>query len=410
MNGLTELLFQLFHALGQWLLTPFFYVAVLLIAWRNVRLAQTERQMFHLRLHAPVHQTVRQLLEGLAAGFILSGLLLALGVVLQPSAFGWLWALAFLLFLLRRRWMPPVFAVGLLWLASGVVSWLPAPGADGNWQEALSGIHWPAWLALVGFLQWWEAWLLRRFARRQAYPLVLDGRRGRPIGGYRLEGWWPLPLFVWSPGLEEAGWEPLVSWWPLLADGAAGWVVVPLPLYGGFSVMSRTALPEAQAAWWQRRRWLGGLIAITLAALGQGWSSFAGVGMCLFLVWELGVTAAWAWRERNGELAFVPDPRGLKVLAVVPGSPADEMNIEPGEVVVKVNGQPVASDRQLYEAVQINPAFCKLEVLDHRGEVRFVQRAIYEGEHHRLGILSVPTATESLPKRSDAQRNMDAGR
>ncbi|MFO7263644.1 MAG: hypothetical protein A6D91_04960 [Bacillaceae bacterium G1] len=366
-------------------------LTVVLIAWRNGRLAREERRMFHVRLHGPVVLTVRQLLEGVAAGLILSGLLLGLGVVLTPDAFALLWGFSLLLFLFQRRWQPLSYTIGLLWLLGLVLSGPFWQGADLWWRDALAGIHWPAWLALLGLLQWGEAWLLRRFRRRQAYPLVLAGRRGLPVGGYRLEGWWPLPLLVWSPGGEFAGWGPEVPWWPLLADGSTGWTMVPLPLYAGFSCVSRTVLPDEQAAWWETRRWLGGLLALALAALGQWWPPLAVVSVGLFLLWEWGVQAAWFWREQNGERRFLPDKRGLTVLAVIPGSPAAAMGIEPGEVVVKVNGQPVSSERELYHAVQKNPAFCKLEVLDHRGEVRFVQRAVYEGEHHQLGIIAVPT-------------------
>ena len=42
-----------------------------------------------------------------------------------------------------------------------------------------------------------------------------------------------------------------------------------------------------------------------------------------------------------------------------------------------------------YEALQQNRAHCKLEVLDVNGQIRFVQRALYEGDHHELGILFV---------------------
>jgi len=393
MNGWIEVLIQLVQAMVQWLLTPYFYIAVLLVAWRNGRLAQEERRMLHVSLHAPLQQTVRQLLEGLAAGFIVSVLLLALGAVLHPSAFPLLWGLTLLLFLLRRRWQPLSLAVGLLWLASLAFQLPLLRDTDVWWREALQGLHWPAWLVLVGLLQWCEAVLLWRVSRRQAYPMVLAGRRGLPVGGYRFEGWWPLPLFVWGIG-DGAGWTSVVPWWPLFADGG-GWTVVPLPLYAGFAFMSRTASPEEQAAWWQKCRWLGGAVALALACVGQWWPAFSAFGVLLLLLWELAARAAWHWRERNGELYFVPDKRGLKVLAVVPGSPAEEMGVAPGEVVVKVNGRTVSSESELYHAVQTNPAFCKLEVLDRRGEVRFVQRAVYEGTHHQLGIIAVPVKRET---------------
>lgn len=45
--------------------------------------------------------------------------------------------------------------------------------------------------------------------------------------------------------------------------------------------------------------------------------------------------------------------------------------------------------KEFYKALQKNRAYCKLEVLNSEGEVRFVQGALFEGDHHELGILTV---------------------
>ncbi len=42
------------------------------------------------------------------------------------------------------------------------------------------------------------------------------------------------------------------------------------------------------------------------------------------------------------------------------------MGLGIGEVIRKVNGVEVHSERQLYEALQINAAHCRLEVLNHQ--------------------------------------------
>ena len=35
----------------------------------------------------------------------------------------------------------------------------------------------------------------------------------------------------------------------------------------------------------------------------------------------------------------------------------------------------------------VAPKFVELEVLDNQNQIRFVQRALFEGEHYELGIL-----------------------
>nr|WP_284730492.1 PDZ domain-containing protein [Bacillus sp. SM2101] len=86
---------------------------------------------------------------------------------------------------------------------------------------------------------------------------------------------------------------------------------------------------------------------------------------------------------------FSQRDHGLVVLAIISQSPAEKMAIQVGEMITKVNGVTVRSVEEFYEAIQKNSAFCKLEVIDVNGQVRFTQRALYDGEHHELGILFV---------------------
>ena len=77
------------------------------------------------------------------------------------------------------------------------------------------------------------------------------------------------------------------------------------------------------------------------------------------------------------------------ILGILPSSPAEKLNLQVGEMIMKVNGFSVKTVTEFYQGLQKNRAFCKLEVIDLNGEIRFEQRALYEGEHHELGILFV---------------------
>ena len=96
------------------------------------------------------------------------------------------------------------------------------------------------------------------------------------------------------------------------------------------------------------------------------------------------------FREASNSPYYVHDERGLRVLAVIPGTPAEAMGIAAGEILHKVNGQSVRTKDELYAALHVNSAFCKLEVLNHEGQIKFAQRARYAGEHHQLGVVLAP--------------------
>lgn len=77
------------------------------------------------------------------------------------------------------------------------------------------------------------------------------------------------------------------------------------------------------------------------------------------------------------------------VLGIIPNTPAADLGLKIGEIITKVNGIEVKNAADFYEALQKNRAFFKLEVVGLNNEIRFEQRASYEGEHHELGIIFV---------------------
>lgn len=94
--------------------------------------------------------------------------------------------------------------------------------------------------------------------------------------------------------------------------------------------------------------------------------------------------------ESKQSPSYAPLDQGLRVLAIIEGSPAVHMDIQVGDTVLEANGQAVNSLAELYEAMSINPAFCRLKLLNHEGEVKFAQRTRYADEHHQLGIIMAP--------------------
>jgi S1-C subfamily serine protease len=93
---------------------------------------------------------------------------------------------------------------------------------------------------------------------------------------------------------------------------------------------------------------------------------------------------------------YTHDNRGLRVLGIVPGSPAEEIGIVPGEIISRVNGIRVLTKLQLHEAFRQNSVYCKLEVINLEGELKFLKRAIFEGDLHQLGIILAPDDATSV--------------
>ncbi len=110
----------------------------------------------------------------------------------------------------------------------------------------------------------------------------------------------------------------------------------------------------------------------------------AGVAAIVGRVWI-------GYRQRTNDDAkpyfYTRQSKGIMILGILPDTPAEKLSLQVGEIIVKANGLEVKNERDFYEALQKNGAYCKLEVIGTNHENRFTQGALYEGDHHELGII-----------------------
>ena len=380
---------------GIWM-SPFYYVALVFIAIYVRKQITIERRLFSAKLHRGWSEWWRIVVWGGAVGAAVSAVFLLLGATLTIPTLIWLWVLALLLSTVRVRYFCFAYAAGVLGVLQAGLNALALdvsalPSALAVAVDAVVDAHMPSVFALVGVLHIAEAVLVYKMAGRLATPLFFEGKRGKPIGGYLLQAFWPVPMLMLVPFGATGGTLP----WPTLFGGAMwenGWSVVAFPVLVGFNSLALAQLPQAKA----RRSGLQ-LGVFGLVVLGAGillfyfpylWVAVLAAVLCFGLHELITVTDRRA--EEIHSPYFVHDERGLKVLAVLPGSPAAALGIEAGNVLRKVNGQFVRDRSTLHAAMRINPAFVKLEVLNHAGESRFLQRAMFANEHHQLGLVLCP--------------------
>lgn len=385
------------ESLGALFLSPFFYIALIMVWWHSRQSNVLQRRLFHVRMRGTLPMTAARIAAGFAAGLGLSILGFAAGAELNASTLACVWAATFVLALFKLRYVCLAYAAGALSVVQTVLGWTGVPAGgdtmDRVWR-ALTDIDAPSLLFLAGLLHIAEALLIRLQGARYATPLFLEGKRGKPIGAYSLSGLWPVPLLWLVPASGVHGLE--LPWTPLFGlDGgpavsAAGWTLAAFPVLIGFTDRTASRWPEVKA-----KEMGSGLLlyGVTIAALAAGaafWEPLTIVaGLAAFVLHE-GLIYWGRLRERGRHPVYVQDGRGVVILAVLPGTPADEMGLVAGETVSKANGVRVRSKEELHAALQLQPAFTKLEVLNRDGNVKFSQRARYAGEHHQLGLILAP--------------------
>ncbi|WP_342425319.1 PDZ domain-containing protein [Paenibacillus sp. FSL L8-0502] len=377
------------------LMQPFYYISILIVALGYRRQMLLERKLFHTKMHSWASETWRVVWSGLLAGMALSALGMFVSVHLNPASIVCLWVATLLLMLVRVRYLCLAYSVGLLGVVQFFLNvasgWQPV-GALGTSVAAIRGLDIPALLVLVAVLHVAEALLVRWQGGKAATPLFVEGKRGRLVGGYRMEDLWPIPLLLLVP--TQGGF--MLPWTPLFGgDAGTGYMLAALPVLMGFSSVTLGQLPRQKAVLTSNRLLLYSVALLLLSLLAAWWSPLILLAALFsFLAHE---ALIWYGNMEESRLSpmFVHPEQGMRVLAVLPDSPATAMGILPGEAIYRVNGIVVNTRAELHQALRINSAFCKLEVRNLQGESKFVQRGMYDGDHHQLGAVLAPDADAS---------------
>lgn len=390
MNPLLDLLQEAGHAVLGMLTLPYLYIAILFAWWHAKQASTLQRQLFHVRLHGSLPVTAFRTLAGLAAGLVVSLIGLGAGARLDSMTLLCVWIAMPVLALLKLRYICLAYAAGALGVVQAVLSWSGVDASDGEVAKALVGIDVPGLLFLAGVLHVAEGLLVRWQGAKYAVPLFLEGKRGKPVGAYSLSGLWPVPLLWLVPAAGPDG--ITLPWTPLAGmDGSvAGWSLLAFPVLIGFTDRTETRWPERKAKETAVGLVVYGLVIAGLAAGSWFWPPLTVVAaLCAFGLHE-GLLLWGRLRESGRPPLYAQDGRGIVVLAVLPRTPAAEMGLQAGERITKVNGARVNTKEQLHDALQLQSAFCRLEIVNREGHIKFAQRARYEGEHYQLGLILAP--------------------
>jgi len=201
------------------------------------------------------------------------------------------------------------------------------------------------------------------------------------MGVHESKRLWMVPLLFLIPA--DALSVPF-DFWPVVPIGQSTFI----PYWIGFGSQIRSVHPSLGIKGQGKQViWLGVLVTL-IGAAGFWFEPAVIVAMGIALIGRLLISMVHYYQDSGQTYYFSKNHSGIVILDIIPGTAAEKMKLKIGEVIKTVNGIPVQNEQQYYEALQKNRAFCRLEVIDNNGENRFVSRALYEGEHHELGIIT----------------------
>lgn len=371
-------------AIGQFFINPLLYVATLAAIFLGYRRVKQERRQFHTRIRFGWTELGSLLKESFPYAIVLSILFVVAGLVVSKANLIFIMLISIMACVAQLyRALSPAYvlpiAVGIIILCQQYNVTMPyAINVD-------QPISLTAIIIVMALLLMTEGILLRYYYRHGITPILHKTKRGMNALDYHLRKVWLLPLFFVIPGQDIAAWLP---YWPQFTLGGTTFTLVLFPYIIGVDTASRRQLPQQYFKQLGKHvLWLG-IITLVSAVLVyyNEWMGY--IVIIAAFIWRLLITVILQSKEKSAGYAVAPSAKGIVIAAVLPDSPAEKMGLQIGECIVKVNGQAVHTEDELYEALQINAAYCRLEVLDIDGEIRYTQHAVFMNDHYRIGILA----------------------
>jgi len=385
-------------AIGKIFLQPLLYWAFILVFIASYLRIKRERIDFGYKIFSTFSELKQTWMVSLLFGLIISSIAIGVGIVFSYETIFLLSIVIIILSLtFKFTLLSASYTVGLTYLVL-----LLLPVVLTNDALITNSTNYTGLVLLLGILLFAEAFLLRRVKRNTSLPRLTQSQRGLSIGQHHLKKLSIIPFFTLVPNGPI---HSVAPFWPYIDIGSQSYSLLFVPLLIGFDHIVTGRLPHHASLQLSRSMALLAFI-VTVIAFGSIFIPLLSfVAVIIAILGREYINYKNRMYNRDQTPYFTPLKKGLKVLSIIPGTPADRLGILVGEVIVKVNGRAVRTVEEYYEALQLSGAFFKLDVIDDVGEVRFVQGAFYEGDHHKLGIIFTSDKYYDTSEHMDVEKN-----
>lgn len=387
---LEAVLQELLLAIARFFINPLLYVAIVVAVFLGYLRVKRERKFYHIRILNGWTELKSIFSLGFVLSIALSVITIAAGLTVQIQYLIVVSVVTIIcILLLNFHLLSAIFTWGI---AYGILLYL-------NWQGIeiellgyrIDGISWNdssivTGIFIIGLLLIAEGIIMHKDGAKIASPLLEKTNRGLKSIAFFSKKITIIPVFFLVPSNVI---EPFAPWWPYFTIGAEQFGLVLFPVVIGFQHVTRRLLPVHFYPQLARYVRILGEVTI-LGAVAAYFDERIGIIVIIFtLMIRFILSTGYKMTERKQVYAVSPTKEGAMIAAVLPGSPAEKMGLVAGEIIKRVNGQAVNSERELYEALQINAAYCKLEVLDFQKELRLTQYVVHSEDHHQIGLIII---------------------
>lgn len=389
-------------ALSRAILSPSYVLILIIMAVifyrRNRKTTLMQKMIIGDSLKSPLELTVSQILLGMLAGMLGSVLLSYFGVVFKDDgAIFLLFIISIFLMLLKSRFICFSYSGALLGIASLTISSMASDGINVRYISYLQ-VDVNMLMALVAILHIVEGILVLLDGKSGVIP-VFTNRNNKIIGGFAFKRYWLLPvamLFILSN--QNLMYSPQMSatqiWsfikgnsLSILKDSIIGFGA----FYGvlGYSTYTFTKTKNEKIVSSGLSIIFYGIILLILSLILK-YNIFEQFLLCILapVLHEI-MLRFQMYTEVSGKPKYINNDEGIMVLEVAPNSPAYEMGIKSGDILVELNDTKIVNEEDILKSLSNVTSYIWLKIKDVQGKLSEVSYNNMNSTK-KLGLVFVP--------------------
>lgn len=366
--------------IGSYLLTPVLWLGILYVIISYNQRINKERKQFRVAINKDFYEGRNFIKYGLFF-FVMGSLIsMILGLTLPTNSVYIYQILVVLAFLINGF---STTSMLLVMTAAGILE-LVVPRFITFFGDVFPEISGPSWLLLIFISILADYYLTRNMKKHPLSPRIKSGKRGRNIATYlgRETVVFPLLALIPSGTLSST-----LNFWPVFNIGNQKFSLILFPIFISTSVkvIKRAKERVIQDKLKNIELLLG--LTFVLIVLTKFMSKLFLISLIILTVVSIFFEIKLRKKEKDANSWYVETDEGIRIISVQPETPAAKMKLQPGDVILTCNNRVVNSEKEFYQALQLNSAYCHVKVRTYEGDLRIAESAIFMDSPHEIGLI-----------------------
>ena len=383
MNNVFNITMAILYTIIFIIRNPFYWLIILLVYLQYRRIAKMEKKIIGINKESTFVRVLKSSAIGIIGGLMGSFIIIFLGITISVNDFVYIIILAVILMLIHPRFLCFSYAGGIIAVFSLTLGY--------------PKINVPSIMAVVAILHLIESFLIWLDGDTTKVPIFIQ-RNNRIVGGFNMLKFWPIPfivLIVQTQTIIQGG-LTASDWWPIfksshLFSSSENLVFLMAGVIAalGYGDIAVTEFPKKKVRSSAKNLFIYSCILLTLSIFASYYDVFKFIAALFSIIAHEILIQIGRNKELKGNPIFTAPSRGIKILDIIPKSPADKIGLRTGDVILSLNGFTVNSKEDIKQLLFYKPNYITVEYFNKKG---ILTKKDFNNHNNinGLGVLTVP--------------------